>query len=71
MWGHDCCCRWHRENAEAAQRAVHERLVFELLGIRERISDNVTRNALSAYQDRVLKPHGKDEVQMHKAPLRC
>ena len=49
---------------------MHERLVFELLGIRERIAGNVTRKALSTYQDTGARLHSSDEVNMHKAPLR-
>ena len=49
---------------------MHERLVFELLGIRERITGNVTRKALSSYQDTAARLHSSDEVNMHKAPLR-
>ena len=62
------CCR---ESAEAAQRAVHERLVFELLGIRQRFRSGTTRKALDAYQDHRPQPPGKqDGVPMHRAPLR-
>lgn len=64
-----CCCR---EDAEAVQRAVHERLVFELLGIRERFSGSTTRRALDAYQDHRPQPPGEqDSAPMHKAPVRC
>ena len=51
---------------------MHERLVFELLGIRERFSNSTTRKALDAYQDHRPQPQGKqDRAPMHKAPLRC
>ena len=64
-----CCCR---EDAEAVQRAVHERLVFELLGIRERFSGSTTRKALDAYQNhRPQSPGEQDSAPMHKAPVRC
>lgn len=54
------------------QRAVHERLVFELLGIRERFSNSNTRKALDAYQNHRPQPQGsQDKAPMHKAPLRC
>ena len=54
------------------QRAVHERLVFELLGIRERFSNSTTRKALDAYQEHRPQPPGEqDSAPMHKAPVRC
>ncbi len=57
------------------QRAVHERLVFELLGIRERFSNSTTRKALDAYpesqapaswgsQDKCPDAQGAREVRM-------
>ena len=49
---------------------MHERLVFELLGIRERITGNVTRKALSTNQKSRPRLHSSDEVNLHKAPLR-
>ncbi len=50
---------------------MHERLVFELLGIRERFSNSSTRKALDAYQNHRPQPQGgQDKAPMHKAPLR-
>lgn len=56
-----------REEATSAQKAVHERLVFELFGIHQKIRDNFSRGS-------DVRPRGKrrknDNPILHVTPLR-
>lgn len=62
--------RWlHREEAAAAHKAVHERLVFELFGIREKVRANFAAGESPGGVPRRIRR--EDEPILYVTPLRC
>ena len=60
-------CWLHRDEAAAAHKAVHERLVFELFGIREKFRENFSASA----SDKPQRIRQRDEPYLYITPLRC
>lgn len=64
-----CFCR---DEQAAAARAVHERLVFELFGIKESFRQKIyDRNAGRASKQSFSRPRSHEEATLYMTPLKC